>query len=240
MSDVSRTFSIPSRSGSLDIVLHEPSLTSDNLGLKTWAASFLLSKRLLKFLIPCLESDKQLRILELGSGTGLVGIAAAAVLKANVHLTDLPDIVPNLVRNVQSNEKVITANGGIASAGQLDWSILYEDPISSDDKYPLLLAADPLYSPEHPKWLVQTVDRWLQRRTESRFIVEFPLRDAYIEERADFASRIHDIGLVIDEEGEDIGFDDWQGKDGDLIEVKCWWGVFKWKGEKLNGPPLPK
>jgi predicted nicotinamide N-methyase len=232
MPAVTRMFSIPLPSGSLDIFLHEPSLTADNLGLKTWGASFLLAQRLAQFKIPSSGSNERLRVLELGSGTGLVGIAAAAVLGANVHLTDLPEIVPNLSRNVQDNEALIAEKGGIASTGALDWSVQYDDPLSEYEKYPLILATDPLYSPEHPKFLAQTVGSRLQKTAKARFVVELPLREEYTKERTDFAHRMEETGLVVEEDGEEFGFDDWQSKDGDLIGVQCWWAVFRWKEPK--------
>lgn len=40
------------------------------------------------------QENRPLRIIELGSGTGLVGIAAAALLSANVTVTDLPPCYP--------------------------------------------------------------------------------------------------------------------------------------------------
>ncbi|KAI7600837.1 hypothetical protein KC343_g15491, partial [Hortaea werneckii] len=107
----------------LSIHLHEPALTADNLGLKTWASSYLLAKRLVLLrsdneetdstttnspapqLLPVLPPDAE--ILELGSGTGLVGMAAARVLQRKAWLTDLEGIVGNLERNVRGNWKVV-------------------------------------------------------------------------------------------------------------------------------------
>lgn len=44
--------------------------------------------------------------LELGSGTGLAGIAAAVATGLPFTLTDLPEILPALLHNVHQNEKV--------------------------------------------------------------------------------------------------------------------------------------
>lgn len=92
----------PRRSGGKRIVelqIFEPSLTEDNLGLKTWGAGALLAgylgklqEHLLGPLIYDIGKERKmsrarerraLRILELGAGTGVVGLAAAAVL-ANI------------------------------------------------------------------------------------------------------------------------------------------------------------
>lgn len=169
----------------ITITLYEPSMTADNLGLKTWASSFLLAKRLGISKLP-LGS----RALELGSGTGLVGIAAAVVLGANVTLTDLPEIVPNLSHNVSLNSSNphLPPSVGSMSVQVLDWT---NQPIPEDegDKYPLVLAADPLYSPAHPRLLVRVLEEWVRRSREARVVVEFPLRERYEDVRENFWRR---------------------------------------------------
>ena len=234
MPAVSRTFDVPTGSGTIQIVLHEPSLTEDNLGLKTWASSYLLAKRLHLVELPELAHGSRRRVLELGSGTGLVGIAAAAVWGAEVHLTDLPEIEPNLAMNVRDNRQVIENGGGIATTGVLDWSDATKPP-SDEAEYPTILAADPLYSPEHPALLVQTIERYLARSAEARVIVELPLREAYAPEILDFYERMRALGLETRDQGEETGYDDWGGgEDGGLKEVRCWWGVWVWKGLKAR------
>ncbi|KAG9625315.1 VPS28-domain-containing protein, partial [Aureobasidium melanogenum] len=110
----------------IQVSIHEPALTEDNLGLKTWASSFVFARNwhTLRDRIPLIfDKDENVTILELGAGTGLVGIAAAAVLGANVLLTDLPEIVPNLERNITSNEDIINSRNGSARAAMLDWTV---------------------------------------------------------------------------------------------------------------------
>jgi hypothetical protein len=66
-------------------------------------------------------------VLELGSGTGLVGMAAAAVWGLDVTLTDLEDVEDNLRFNIQKNfDKVVEVRGGHVSAEVLDWNYLDE------------------------------------------------------------------------------------------------------------------
>ena len=168
----------------------------------------------------------ELRVLELGSGTGLVGIAAACVWAAHVTLTDLPDIVPNLARNVDMNAALIERHGGEARTEVLDWADAGHVP-ERGARYPVIVAADPLYSAEHPRLLVDTLVRWLEWRVESCFVVELPLRDGYDVERAELKTRLGEGGLRMVEEGEDVGVDDWRGRDGEAVEVRCWWSVWK-------------
>ena len=243
MPSVHRTFSIPvslhATAPKALITLREPSLTGDNLGHKTWAASYMLAKRL-----PCvrkslpISSDAErtqgpsLRVLELGAGTGLVGIAAAAIFGTHVDLTDLPEICENLAFNCQKNESVIHEHGGSSSVFPLDWSYLPpEEDLSIGDKYDVILAADSLYSPQHPSMLTSAIARYLKPNTDSRVVIELPLREAYQPEIDDFRILMKEKGLDLNEDGEEIGYDDWE--DGSK-EVRCWWGLWSWAGNS-NG-----
>lgn len=247
---MSRAFLVsnPFTKNLISITLHEPSLTSDNLGHKTWLASYLLAKRL-----PCLlpflpslhdslrrESSKTSgvtpedlpRILELGAGTGLVGIATAAIFPfTHVHLSDLPAITPNLQDNVIRNWHHISgqASERKISVGVLDWSFLLPDP-ENRLKYDIILAADPLYTPLHPTWLVNTVTNFLETGANARFVVELPLRDVYLAVVNEFRAKTEAAGLKLVNEGEEVGVEDWECnvEEGEKPEVKCWWGVWMW------------
>ena len=317
---MTRNFLIPTTTSptgpSISITLCEPSLTEDNLGHKTWLASFLLAKRLahLPSYFPSIPSSTSnsnhdnnpttknkrhdttsppktayaeerssltrtnLRILELGSGTGLVGIAAASIFpSASVLLTDLPAIIPNLSANVTLNREIVMhAHPPCARSTMavqvLDWScnesvsaqvppmetakventreeedgeVEAEDGGIGDDndndndndvlKFDLILVADPLYSPEHPAWLAHTIRRFLSSRDDGALVVvEVPLREGYRTEVETFRRLMDEGGLGMVEHGEEGGFDDWGDGEGDgkeRREVRCWWGVWRWKDE---------
>ncbi|KAF5463989.1 hypothetical protein F2P56_014107 [Juglans regia] len=85
-----------------------------------------------------------LNILELGSGTGLVGIAAAATLGANVTVTDLPHVIPNLLFNAEANADVLTANGGAIRVEPLRWGEADDVKLIGRD-FDLILASDVVY-----------------------------------------------------------------------------------------------
>lgn len=253
---MTRTFSIPfpqSDKAPTQIKLIEPSLTADNLGHKTWLASYLLARRLPSLLPHGLawrtSSDKSqavsapelstigyhtpnarqlIRIVELGSGTGLLGIAAAALLPtAETRLTDLPDIVGNLEQNVHANAGLFAGNK-MPVVDVLDWSAT--DDQAPTKTYDVILASDPLYSPQHPAWLVQTIFSKLSTKLDARVIIELPLRNAYLAQVHEMRQRMVDGGLELLESGEESGREDWTGSNGSVgAEVKCWWGVWGWR-----------
>ncbi|KKK15939.1 putative glucose-inducible SAM-dependent methyltransferase Rrg1 [Aspergillus ochraceoroseus] len=245
MPAMSRVFVIPTSSGEeLTLTLHEPSLTADNLGMKTWVSSYLLSRRLHTLpdstpqLIPSASitptSGRTLRALELGAGTGLVGLSFAALRgkSATVHLTDLPEIVPNLSHNVSLNVELLTNTAATTTTGVLDWCVTPEPLPVPEEQYDLILAADPLYSPSHPQWLVDTIAVWLGRGLDARVVLEMPLRDAYLPQVEELRQRMGHLGLAVVEEGEETGYDDWETADGGALAVRCWWSVWGWS-EKL-------
>lgn len=110
--------------------------------------------------------------------------------------------------------------------GVLDWSGLPLD-VAKAGKYDIILAADPLYSPQHPPWLVQAIGRYLKRDKEARAVIELPLREAYAPEINDLKDRMEGLGLGIIAQGEESGFDDWVNG-GERQRVRCWWAVWAW------------
>lgn len=252
MPAMSRIFNIPASSGEdHTLTLHEPSLTSDNLGMKTWVSSYLLARRLHKIfesppeLVPIgttspvvvpSKRESPLRGLELGAGTGLVGLAFAALSgkSATVHLTDLPEIVPNLAHNTALNIELLQRVDSRVTTGVLDWSVAPSPLPTAEDQYDVILAADPLYSPSHPEWLVQTIGFWLSRKKSARVVIEMPLRGPYLPQVREFRQRMTTLGLSPIDQGEEIGYDDWEGADGDVLEVKCWWSIWAWEGESID------
>ena len=77
--------------GTFSLTIREPPLTGDSLGFKTWGSSYVLAQLLPQFasggLAHLLHGNTvadpdPTHVLELGSGTALLGIAAACIWRS--------------------------------------------------------------------------------------------------------------------------------------------------------------
>ncbi|CCE64766.1 hypothetical protein TPHA_0I02650 [Tetrapisispora phaffii CBS 4417] len=207
------------------VKLYEPSLTADNLGWKTWGSSLVLSQYLINNFNKYINVNnchvRKVRVLELGAGTGLVGISWGCKWKEEVtsagnenlqnmelFLTDLPEITNNLAKNVSTNEL-----SDFCKVDVLNWT----DPTSftnthTEEPFQYILIADPIYSPEHPKWVVDMIVKFLKKPKDgnvSRCFMQIPIREKYQVERETLWRLIEENNLKFTDEQVDYGQDDW-------------------------------
>ena len=233
-------------------ISEQAGVTTENLSLSTWGASFVLANHLHKIQLPrlpvqgvALETvEEQLSALELGAGTGLVGLAAASIWKARVTMTDLLPIVSGLSANITLNRDLIAQSGGSVSAGSLDWSKPFQIdalPDTTMERHPrvqpesskpnIILAADTIYDEEHPQLLSNTVCKWLRPGPRSRAIFCYPLRMAYIDHIRQFWDLLEAGGLECIEEGQEEGDESWN----EIFNTPYEWCVWSWKSDKSKG-----
>lgn len=191
------------------IEIYEPSLTADNLGWKTWGSSFILSQKLINLLAKS-QFFSKLRVLELGSGTGLAGISwLSKWVQTNgsesieMFLTDLPVIISNLQRNVEANKLE-----SLATVSALDWT----DPAAfvrsyTNKPFDVLILSDPIYSPDHPELVVNMMKNFLA--CQGRCFLEIPVRPKYAAERKRLRQLLIENGFKIIREEADHGMEDW-------------------------------
>ncbi|XP_068111819.1 protein N-lysine methyltransferase METTL21D [Hyperolius riggenbachi] len=125
-------------------------LSSGDVGCVVWDAAIVLAKFLERqeSAEPGLLRGRAL--LELGAGTGIVGIAAAA-LGAHVTVTDLEELQDLMNTNIDSNAHLIT---GSCQAKVLKWGEEIPDSLRPPD---YILIADCIYYEESLEPLLKTL-----------------------------------------------------------------------------------
>ncbi|CAH0016907.1 unnamed protein product [Clonostachys rhizophaga] len=172
LADYAREFSFPVTKDdshgpvTVDIRLNDglagmDSSQPDDVGLQSWGASIVVSKLLCqepaRFGLTTSSLGASPRIIELGAGTGLVGLVMAKLLP-HLGISDptviATDYHPAVLENLRSNIKTNFPRLGEAriEAALLDWaSPNLEHPL--DAPADMLIATDVVYAPEHAAWL---------------------------------------------------------------------------------------
>jgi len=156
-------------------------------GLNTWDCSIVLAKYL--------ESNRYLikgkHVLELGSGTGIAGIAALLLQSTFVRLTDLKYTISNLLTNVESNMKydiedlTIDLESSVKKSyvvSELDWSdenTYPRDEYGHIEHYDVIIGADIVWLDYLIPYLIYT----LKTIMNDRSIFIFAYQVSYLEYR---------------------------------------------------------
>jgi predicted nicotinamide N-methyase len=113
-------------------------------GGTVWNCAFVMAKYLEQLARQeSIDAWRSLRVLELGSGTGIVGLAAAVLFRPELmQLTDLPAQLPLIEVNLQAARNVADgeSRAGLdrVRIGTLDWAAPSETP----GAYDVILASD--------------------------------------------------------------------------------------------------
>ncbi|CAH0559387.1 unnamed protein product [Brassicogethes aeneus] len=135
-----------------------------------WDASIVLAKYLEELCGQNTGFLKNKNVLELGAGLGLVGLTAAC-LGANVLLTDLPEALPLLKLNIDSNKSVLFSCKGAVKFNSLNWGEKYDNKFNPD----IVLMADCIYYKESIGPLIKTLTELTTKDTT--IIMSQELRD---------------------------------------------------------------
>ena len=152
-------------------------------GLTIWDGSVVLSKYLEQK--PYLVQEQT--VLELGAGTGVVGVTAGKLHAKRVVVTDLKYTHENLWRNIRRNHLE-----GIIDVLELDWTRL---PKRLDAHFDLIVASDVVWIESLIEPLVQTFDFCLKQFPDTPILLAHQTRS----ESADrlFESSLADHSLVL-------------------------------------------
>ncbi|UZJ51657.1 hypothetical protein CBS101457_000977 [Exobasidium rhododendri] len=176
---------LPQGQEDVNVRLQEQVLVDDSLGTRTWGAAPLLAKRLLqthlqtgwKRFDDCEEEENEtIRVMELGAGTGLVGLAVAQFIRnqqgrAHVYLTDYH---ADVLRNLQGNLEMNSWNQNADTKGLVEVEVLRLDWNDASvtngptEPFDMLIAADCIYEAEHAKLVKRMAERYLSQECQGR------------------------------------------------------------------------
>ncbi|DBB07879.1 TPA: Protein-lysine N-methyltransferase rrg1, variant 3 [Trebouxia sp. C0006] len=136
------------------------------------------------------------RVLELGCGTGVVGITLAC-LGADVTLTDIAAIVPHTKYNLQCNRQLIQSGHGKAAEAALDWN----SPSSSQSllakQYDLLVGADLIYAAKDMSPLTDTLQQLRQHSSDCPLTIAHKIRS--LPATNQFLAQLRQVGCSLHE-----------------------------------------
>ncbi|KAF9284592.1 hypothetical protein BGZ68_004566 [Mortierella alpina] len=135
------------------------------------------------------EKDPKRVCLELGAGTGLVGIAVAvAYPELSVESTDLDEALALMQQNVDANQALLPNNN--MKVGFLDWA----EKGRKVDPVEILLLADVVYNDLSHEFLLQTVLDYSDERT--KILLGYKFRHEAEQQFFDRAKLFFNIELV--------------------------------------------
>lgn len=150
-----------SRDASLGFLIYFDKAMSPSPGVGTSAISEVMKN----------TKVRRTKVLELGAGCGIVGVAFAQLVKCDMLLTDLEDAQEILGSNIRLASLAL---GSSVQAQNLDWETGLDD--SSNANFDLILVSDCIYNPESSVHLVKTLKQLALRAPHVLIVVGFKRR----------------------------------------------------------------
>ena len=151
----------------MDIILEEQTI-GGSIAQRLWPAAEYLARFAMEEHHP---SPPPMTIVELGAGVGLTGLQLATHWNCRVLLTDLPDAMPLLQRNIHVNRQRFRGGEDAVQAQVLSWGNNDDADAALQWIGPgpfLVIASDCVYFPQLHEPLEQTLCHFLQNRMDSK------------------------------------------------------------------------
>ena len=158
------------------------------------------------------------RCLDLGSGTGIVGLAAAASGSfEQVVLTDLPTVVPLLLQNIKLNEAIIAANCQV-DAIECGWdSTKMLRRVARRGPFDLIVGGDLLYRPPVVEPLLNALQSLAGNETKVLLAASLQHSPETIEL---FAAAAEEAGFAVDRLGDTAQCAEWFSPEVKLLRLQ--------------------
>lgn len=152
------------------------------------------------------------RILELGTGTGMVGLMCAKLGAREVYMTDYhPSVLQNVARNVQLNN---CQNVQIHKLNFFEIAGLIQRQQETDamddwesEPFDIVIGSDLLYEMDHALSLPHVVAKFMK----NAFHFLIPLRARYQDEVVTFESKMAELGFIAIVQ-EDLEYEEQEGE----------------------------
>ncbi|KAI9480723.1 MAG: putative methyltransferase-domain-containing protein [Benjaminiella poitrasii] len=167
--------------------LHEPCYIGNDIGFKTWGAAPIMAKKLLQQNI--IPNISDCSVLELGTGTGMVGLVCDHLGAADIHVTDYHSRV---LENVAYNVKLNKSRAKVSKLDFIEFVKSSESNEWQEAKFDVVIASDLLYEMEHAEYLPIAVEKLMK----NDFYFMIPLRDTHWNEVNHFEAKMESLGLI--------------------------------------------
>lgn len=202
------------------VKIHDAALVEDALGVRTWGAAPYLARYLLQHYAaaPC----RPRRALELGAGTGLVGLAWAQWMAT--HTPDFEVVLTDHHATVLANLALNAEHNALPQVRvqRLDWQAVYDahhgpssyattaqtlpddndaraaayGTVADDARFDLLIAADCIYDPWHARWLAAVAAQHLARPCDATPPGTRPQFHLLMPARSTHTAELHSVASV--------------------------------------------
>ncbi|KIY67257.1 hypothetical protein CYLTODRAFT_353567 [Cylindrobasidium torrendii FP15055 ss-10] len=211
-----------------DIPLENQDFAS--VGAQTWGGACVMAEAIVEdpSQFGMDPARQHARILELGAGTGLVGLATAKLYEhwktpVTILATDFyPSVLANLQSNITANFPPDSQSVVSVTSCFLDWALFPEATAikpTLQEPFDIILGADIVYEAQHATWIKACLRRLLRKSASAYFHLTIPLRSAFASESATvdtiFAPQFNDVGI---RSKTTIVCDAGTGKDTELVE----------------------
>ncbi|CAG8572806.1 7999_t:CDS:2, partial [Scutellospora calospora] len=206
---ITRYWSFPATPGdnkSITLKIRDSTLLDDDVGFKTWGAAYLLAKMCISGQAMPLNKIQSKFILEIGAGTGLVGLTCAMIGCSNVLLTDYHlNVLSNVVYNVNLNQLQNSVK-----VEKLDWEEIancVEQKLQQ--KFDIIVGADIVYEVVHTNWIPKVIKQFMTK--DGIFYLMIPLRPTHTLEVELFERCMEEQGFILQYQQDQPGLDDFNG-----------------------------
>ena len=134
------------------------------IGYQVWPAGSILASLLLNPDSSVAKLVRNKTILELGSGCGIAGLAAALAGAKKIFLTDRKEVVPHLRQNVEINRAQIPASSCVW-VEELEWGTEIDQSPINKEAIDVIIASDCMYWASLYDKLIMTLLRLSAPRT---------------------------------------------------------------------------